>query len=85
MPPEEYNRLDSKLDTVLAQIGGIGVDVATLKADYRNMSENVGKLASHVDTQNGRVRKLELWRSWVVGAAFVIGIIGKVMFDLFTR
>jgi hypothetical protein len=102
MPPD-IERLEGKLDFVLAQISGLGTDVAVLKSHQTDIAqaniEQHGVIMDRIDTlcEQGRVRngrlekgesrihKLELWRSWVVGIAVAVGVVAKVMFDVFTK
>jgi len=102
MPPD-FERLEGKIDFVLAQISGLGVDVAVLKTkqvdsieanadQHANIITTIGTLVEQGKVRNGRLEKsegrlhtLELWRSWVVGIAVAVGVIGKVLFDVFTK
>jgi hypothetical protein len=102
MPPD-FERLEGKVDFLLAQISGLGTDVAVLKSHQTDIAQaNIdqhGVIMDRIDTlcEQGRVRngrldkvenrthKLELWRSYVIGAAVVVGVIGRMLWDVFTK
>lgn len=46
------------------------------RQEIKGIAEDINEIKVDVKNQNGRVRKLENWRSWLAGAIFVLGSIG---------
>lgn len=44
------------------------------------LKELVQMLVEHIEAQNGRIRKLENWRSWIAGAVAAVSVIGGWLF-----
>jgi len=85
MPVSRYERLDEKLDKVLASLSESREDLARLGEHTRGVDGSITSLAEHVAKQNGRIRKLENWKAGVVAVGAFVGVIAKVLFDLFTK
>ena len=44
--------------------------------------QRINDLANHVETQNGRIRKLEAWRDQAVGALIVASMVVSALVSL---
>ena len=40
-----------------------------------NQSKKIGEILEHSKRTNGRISKLELWRSMIVGALVILGVL----------
>jgi len=65
----------------------IGLDPIKMGVMFRQideMHENIKEIKQKVNEQNGRVKKLELWRAYLLGGVFVVstivGIVIKILF-----
>ena len=58
---DRFGRLETKLDSIGTQLGGLSEKIAVLSDRY----EKIGIL-------EGRVAALENWRAWILGAAAVL-------------
>lgn len=59
------NRQPSKLDTLLER-------TARIEEQQTGLKENLERIEGKVDKQNGRVGRLERWRSYLTGGLFVL-------------
>jgi hypothetical protein len=92
MPVSSYERLDEKLDKVLAEFNGehgIHARLGRMEERHEGYGRTLNELVERVGRQNGRVRKLEVWRGWMAGAMLVgggiLGVFGKELFDHITK
>lgn len=60
------------------------VDIAVLNEKLEHIHEDVKRIREGVQLQNGRVRKLEGWKSWVTGGLCVISfLVGVGLLKIF--
>lgn len=92
MPVSRYERLDEKMEKVLAILGEHTTYHALNSQEHEHIVKGMGTLVEQGKIRNGRLDKvecragkLEAWRSWMIGGGAAIGVIGKVLFDLFTK
>jgi hypothetical protein len=84
MPVSRYEKLDEKLDKVIASLGESRETLAGLKEHVGSLDNNMESYANHVKEQNGRVRKLENWRWMLVGGWFILsGVMGYFFTKVF--
>jgi len=50
-------------------------EVAILKEKLEHIHEDVIQVRDAVKSQNGRVRKLEVWRGWITGGLCLLGVL----------
>lgn len=89
MPESRCKQLDQSIQTVLAKVGEQSTAIAVLAEHVKSIDTSMAAYSAHVKEQNGRVRKLEVWRGIVVGACLigggVIGVFGKALFEHLTK
>lgn len=47
----------------------------TLHSIIKGIKEDTGEIKKHIDIQNGRIGKLEQWRSLIIGGSIVVNAI----------
>ncbi len=89
MPQSRYEKLDESIRAVLAEVGDVKTKQAVLGEHMASIDTNLAEFSRHVREQNGRVRKLEVWKGWIIGAGLVgggiLGVFGKALFDHITQ
>lgn len=88
MPISRYTQLDKSIQDVLAKVGETSTALAVLTEHVRNIDTSMATYAQAEKERNGRVRKLEVWRGWIVGAytvgTAVVAVLAKALFEHLT-
>lgn len=88
MPQSRYTQLDGSIKEVLAKVGEQSTALAVLTEHVRSIDVSMATYAQAEKERNGRVRKLEVWRGWIVGAytvgTGVVAVLAKALFEHLT-
>ena len=88
MPQSRYMQLDKSIQDVLAKVNETSKAVAVLTEHVSNIDSSMVAYATAEKERNGRVRKLEVWRGWIVGAytvgTAVVAVLAKALFEHLT-
>ena len=75
--PESPGKYECPIGLNAIEMGEFFGTIATSLRDIRNDTEEIKKTLC---IQNGRIKKLELWRSWIFGmGAFVVFTAGAML------
>jgi anti-sigma-K factor RskA len=69
---DEERRFDD-ITTAIKGLSPIIPTLARVEEQIRQNGDMVGELVKRVGLQNGRIGKLERWRSWMLGVLLVVG------------
>jgi hypothetical protein len=79
----------SKLDKMAGDISAINVQMAVQSVRLDNLVTQFTALNDNLKCQNGRIGKLEKWRTWIVGAAggfaILAGAFARTVWDHVTK
>ena len=85
MPQSNYDQLNTKLDSILARIGELSTSMAVNDEAHRNITAKLADMVEQGKVRNGRIGKLETWRTLIIGGGIillsVLGVFGKVVLE----
>ena len=77
---DEERRFD-EIAKMLNVINGFAPTLARVEEQIRHNGDTLGELVTRVGNQNGRVGKLERWRSWMLGVLLIVGGLAGYVVD----
>jgi hypothetical protein len=81
---DEDRRLD-EITKTLTSFSTLVPMLARVESQVGSTSQGVDRLVTHVDKQNGRIGKLERWRSYLTGGIFAGGVAAGWILDHLIR
>ena len=65
----------------LEAVGALAPTLVRLETESKYISKSIGELVEKVGKQNGRVGKLERWRSWMLGILLIVGALSGYIIE----